>query len=449
MAESYDLAVIGTGVAAATVATRVREAGRSVVVVDRRPFGGTCALRGCDPKKVLVSAARAVDASRSLRGKGVAGNDRIDWAELVRFKRGFTDPVPKAREQTFADQGIATLHGVARFVAPGRLDVAGRQIDARHIVLGIGAEPVPLGIPGAEHAITSEQFMELERLPRRIVMLGGGYIAAEFSHIAARAGTEVTILQRDDRMLTPFDADLVGWLMARFGELGIDVRTGTTVTAIAKADGAFRVSARSADGENSVAADLVVHAAGRAPDWAPLDLAAGGIERDEHGRPRLNEFLQSTSNPAVYAAGDAAGAGPPLTPVAGLDGEVVAANLVQGNVRQPDYRGIASVAFTIPPLASVGLREDQARERGLAFRTNSACVPGWATARRLGETVYGYKVLIENASERILGAHLVGPEADETINLFALAIRHGLTAAALKATLFTYPTAASDIQYML
>jgi glutathione reductase (NADPH) len=290
--------------------------------------------------------------------------------------------------------------------------------------------------------------MELEHLPERIVMIGGGYIAAEFSHIAARAGAKVIVLQRGARMLTRFDADLVGWLMGKFSEIGIDVRTQNTVTAIQRVGDEFRVHTQTPQGAEAVSADLVVHAAGRAPDIAELDLAAGQIEvRD--GRLRLNEYLQSVSNPIVYAAGDAAGAGPPLTPVSSHDGKVIAANIIEGNRHRPDYRGVPSVAFTLPPIASVGLSEAEAREQASKLRVKSAKVPGWYTARRVGESVYGYKTLVEADSGRILGAHLVGPHADEVINLFGLAIRHGLTANDLKATMFSYPTGASDIGSML
>src|SRR6516165_8134152 len=290
--------------------------------------------------------------------------------------------------------------------------------------------------------------MELEDLPKRIVMVGGGYIAAEFSHIAARAGAKVTVLQRAERMLTRFDSHLVGWLMEKFAEIGIEVQTGATVEAIERAGSGFRVRARAKSQEIAIDADLVVHAAGRAPDLAALDLAAAGVAA-ESGRIVLNEFLQSVSNPAVYAAGDAAAKGPPLTPVSSHDGKVVATNLLEGNRRKPDYRGVPSVAFTLPPIAAVGLSEAQARAAGLAFRVNCQKVPDWYTARRVGETVYGYKTLIEEGSGRILGAHLVGPHAEEVINLFALAVRRDLTAEDLRQTIFSYPTGASDISSML
>jgi glutathione reductase (NADPH) len=207
--DDYDVIVIGTGTAAQVTAARVKRAGRSVAMIDHRPFGGTCALRGCDPKKMLVSGAETVDWAHRMHHRGVVGELRIDWTELIAFKRTFTDSVPKRREESFAKQGIDAFHGMARFSGPDMLLVEGRALKSRNIVIAADARPLSLGFPGADQAITSDAFMELEDLPKRIVMVGGGYIAAEFSHIAARAGAKVTVLQRAERMLTRFDP--VSW----------------------------------------------------------------------------------------------------------------------------------------------------------------------------------------------------------------------------------------------
>src|SRR5712691_9272494 len=394
---AYDLIVIGTGTAAQVAAGRVRTAGRSVAVIDHRPFGGTCALRGCDPKKMLVSGAEAVDWARRMHRHGVVGELRIGWKELVAFKRTFTDPVPKRREESFAQQGVDAFHGTARFTGPDRVAVDGRVLQGRHLLIATGARPAPLGFPGEEHLTASDAFMELDHLPERIVMVGGGYIAAEFSYISSRAGAQVTVLQRAARMLPQFDADLVAWLMEKFSDIGVDVRTGNTVTAIERTGDEYRVHVRVPEGEAVVEADLVVHAAGRVPDIAELDLPAANVAV-ERGRLRLNDFLQSMSNPLVYAAGDAAGKGPPLTPVSSHDGKVVAANILEGNRHRPDYRGVPSVAFTLPPIAAVGLSEATARRQISNLRVNSASVPGWYTARRVGESVYGYKTLTDESS---------------------------------------------------
>lgn len=449
MEHQFDLVVIGTGTAAMVAAMRVRAAGKSVAVVDFRPFGGTCALRGCDPKKLMIGGASAFDHARRMRGKGVEGDTTLDWSGLLDFKRSFTDPVPAKHEERYGSKGIATYHGRARFTGRNTVQAGEHRFHAEHVLIAVGAEPATLRIPGEEFLIDNERFLDLPDLPKRIVLVGGGYIAAEFSHIAARAGAQVTILQQGERMLKSFDADVVGWLMESFRELGIDVRLRTKVEAVEQVGDAYRVRFSSdAEGPNSIKADLVVHAAGRTPALASLDLAAAGVAV-EKGRLKLNEYLQSTTNPAIYAAGDAAQMGPPLTPVSSHDAKVVAANLLEGNHLKPDYRGVPSVAFTVPPIAMVGLGEAQAREQGLRFKVNSQKASEWFTARQAAEPTYGFKVLVEEGSGRILGAHLVGPHADEVINLFALAIRHGLTAEDLKETMFAYPSGASDIGYMV
>ncbi len=448
MNKHYDLVVIGTGTAAAAAAIHCRAAGWPVAMIDHLPFGGTCALRGCDPKKVLVRAAEAIDHVHRMHGKGIRGEPTIAWDDLIRFKRSFTDPVPAMTEQRFAREGIDAYHGRARFCGPSSVQVGDDVLDGRFILIAAGAVPMPLGVPGETYLATSTDFLELDRLPDHLVLLGGGFVAAEFAHVAARAGAHVTVLEQADRLLTPFDPDLVGWLMDKFHDLDIHVQLRTRVTVIEKSGTGFTVHASSQGKDVQFAADLVVHAAGRIPDLAPLDLAAAGVASDK-GRLTLNAFLQSVSNPAVYAAGDAALQGPPLTPVASHDGRIAATNMLHGNHRKPDYLGVPSVAFTIPPIAAVGLHEQQARDQGLQFRVQKQRASDWYTARHSAEPVYGFKVLVEEGTERILGAHLVGPYADEVINLFALAIRHGLTVPDLKGTIFAYPTGASDIGYML
>jgi glutathione reductase (NADPH) len=448
MSETFDLVVIGTGVAARGVAFPCRAAGWKVAVIDSRPVGGTCALRGCDPKKMLLAGAASVDHARRMAGKGVAGEPHIDWPALMEFKRSFTGPMPRKIEESYASQGIAMFHGCARFTGRNRLAVDGTALEARHVVIAAGARPVALGIAGEEHLTTSDDFLELEALPRNIVMVGGGYIAAEFSHIAARAGASVTVLQRGERLLTQFEPELVEWLLETFRAAGIEVRTGVAVEAVEKIQAGYRVTAGSGGEAERFEAELVVHAAGRAPALDALDPEAGEVATED-GRLRLNDYLQSVSNPAVYAAGDAAARGPPLTPVSSHDAEIVAANLLHGNRRKPDYRGVPSVAFTIPPIAAVGLGEAEARRQGLKFRVQTQNASDWFTARQAGGTVYGFKVLVEDGTQRILGAHLVGPHAEEVINLFALAIRHDLTAEELKSAPFAYPTSASDVGSML
>ena len=195
MRHRFDLVVIGTGTAAGVVAHKCRRAGWTVAVIDSRPFGGTCALRGCDPKKVLVGAAEAVDQVNRLHAKGVRSDAlRVEWPELMRFKRAMIEAVPGQREDGFARAGIATFHGRAHFEGPTAIRVGDHVLEGRYVLIAAGAKPADLGIEGREHLITSEQFLELDVLPPRVLFVGGGYISFEFGHVAARASAKVTII---------------------------------------------------------------------------------------------------------------------------------------------------------------------------------------------------------------------------------------------------------------
>lgn len=448
MPKTYDLIVLGTGTAASVAASRCREVGWSVAVIDSEPFGGTCALRGCDPKKVLVAAAAAVDHVSRMRGKGITGGSAIGWPALMAFKRTFTAPVPEERAKGFTAEGIDAYTGRSRFVGPRSVEVGGETLEGRFILIATGAAPMKLGMPGEELLATSTDFLDLDTLPERLVLVGGGYIAAEFSNLARRAGAEVTIVEMAPRLLTPFDPDLVALLTKKMRALGIGIRLSTAVESIEKTAGGFLVHTRSGTSRDRIEADLVVHAAGRVPALDDLNLEAAGVERS--GRfVKINDFLQSVSNPSVYAVGDAGGSGLPLTPVAGRTGSIAAENILHGNTVKPNHAGVPSVAFSIPPIARVGMLESEAREQGLQARVRHDDTAEWYSARHVAEDTAAYKTIVEESSGRILGAHLLGPDAAELINIFGLAIRRGLTASELTDVVFAYPTAASDVSYMV
>ncbi len=335
MERRFDLVVVGTGVTSA-VASRCREAGWTVAVVDSRPFGGTCALRGCVPKKILVGAAEAVHGAREMADMGVpAALLTIDWPTLMRFKRSLVDPTPQRTEQTWAKMGVEQFHGRARFVGPTTLAVGDDRLAGRRVLIAAGAMPAPLKFPGAERLATSEDFLNLDRMPPRIVFVGGGYISFEFAHVAARAGAEVTILHRGARPLEGFDPGLVELLVRRTRELGIRVELDIEVLGVDSGGGGLTVRGRQRGTERRFGTDMVVHGAGRVPELDDLDLDAAGVEREKRG-VTVNEYLQSVSNPAVYAGGDAAASGPALTPKADHDAGVLVTNLLEGNRRGPE-----------------------------------------------------------------------------------------------------------------
>lgn len=450
MATTVDVIVIGTGSAAQAVAYKCRESGWSVAVVDSRPFGGTCQLRGCDPKKMLVGVSELVDWSRRMQGKGVSAPAlSIEWPEMIRFKRSYTDPGPEENVQAFAKAGILAKEGRAHFVDRTTVEVGGEILVGRYVAIAGGARRATLGIPGEDLLTTSTQFLELDHLPARILFVGGGYIAFEFAHIAARAGAQVRVLHRGSRPLEKFDPDLVGMLVEATRGLGVEVGLNMEVVAIERRGAGFLVRARTPTGDQTFETDMAVHAAGRVPEIDDLNLEAAGVARTPDG-VSVNEYLQSVSNSAVYAAGDAVDSGGfPLTPVAGMQGAILASNLIKGNHRTPNYAGIPTVVFTTPPLALVGLTEEAARAEGLRFATNQGDTSEWYTSRRVALRHTGFKTLVEEGTGRILGAHLLGEHADEVINLFGLAIRTGIRASDLKHMVFAYPTGASDISSML
>jgi glutathione reductase (NADPH) len=452
MPDMFDLIVLGSGSGGSTPARKCRAEGWRVAVIDDQPFGGTCANRGCDPKKVLIGAADVIAWHKRMHGLGIAGSASIDWPALMAFKRTFTDPVPQSTEESLEKAGIELFHGDARFVAEDRIRIGERELASKHFVIATGAAPRPLGIPGESLVIDSTAFLELPELPRRITFCGAGYISLEFAHLARRAGAEVVVLSRGVP-LPGFDHTLVEKLIAHSRDIGIDLRLDAPVTAVERipASPAFRVSAGKDASACVIETDLVVHGAGRIPNTSRIGVREGRIELGAHGAVRVNEFLQSVSNPRVYAAGDVAGApgALPLTPVAAHEGWVVASNLLGGNQSRPDFRGTPSVVFTIPALASVGITEKAAREQGLNVRVHSDDSTEWYTNRRVHEPLGMYKIVIDADTDRVVGAHIIGASSEEVINVFALAVRFGITTAELKKMIFAYPTAASDIAYMV
>ena len=446
--QSFDLIVIGTGSAGKTVAEAARQDGKTVAIIDRLPFGGTCSQRGCDPKKVLVGAAEIIARSGQLVGKGIKAQASIDWPELIQFKKTFTDSIPERTVKQFLDEKIAIFHGVATFLSPNTVRVGNNELRAEHIVIATGQRPKTLNIPGEELLTDSTGFMELEQLPATIVMIGGGYIAFEFAHIAARAGAKVTILHQGKRPLEGFDVDLVKLLVKAMEAIGIQIILEANVTSIEGQAGNMSVQYKRQGEMHSVVTQLAVHAAGRVANVDELALEKAGVEVDGKG-VSVNEYLQSVSNSAVYACGDAANKGLPLTPLASYEGKIVANNILKPNKQTYANDAVPSAVYTIPALSSVGLTEEQAIQQGRKVVVTFQETTDWYTSRRINEEFAAFKTLVDAETGQVVGAHVLGSGSDELINLFTLAMKHRISAKDLGDILFAYPTHGSDVSSML
>ncbi|WP_407270909.1 dihydrolipoyl dehydrogenase family protein [Radiobacillus sp. PE A8.2] len=449
MDKNYDLIVIGSGSAGSTTATKAVKEGLKVAMIDERPFGGTCALRGCDPKKVLIGVSEYASGVERLKANGLNGDISIDWQDLMAFKKKFTDAVPESIEKSLNDSGIDTYHGHATFVDHHTIQVDDSKLSGDKILIATGASPTPLSIEGNQHFTYSDDFLELEQLPDNILFVGGGYISFEFAHLAARAGANVQILHRSKRPLKNFDEELVNYLTDYSKNLGITIHLETEVQAIKKTDNGYVAVGKQADQQEEFEADMVVHGAGRTPNIADLGLENANIITDKYG-VSVNEYLQSTSNPAIYAAGDVSSTGrKPLTPVAGAESHIAASNILKGNNRSLKDQVIPTAMFTLPKLTSVGVTEEEATKKGLSYTVNSIDTTEWFTYSRTNQPVSFAKVLIHKKTDQIIGAHLLSNQADELINHFATAIQFNLTTSDLKKMLFAYPTTASDIVHFL
>ncbi len=450
MSQHFELIVIGAGMAGVAAANKCAAQGWQVAIVDALPYGGTCALRGCDPKKILRRGAEIIDSARLMRGKGIDDVDlSINWADLMKHKHGFTDPLPQNMEDGLTSSGVTTLHGHARFTGSRQLEIDGVSYDADRFLVATGARPRPLDFPGHEHLIDSTDFLDLDELPARIVFVGGGFISFEFAHIAARAGSSPVIVDRGERPLKGFDPDLVELLVQRGQQVGIDLRRTTTIVDVQPCEGGYQVTLEHAGTHERIETDLVVHGAGRVADLADLGLDAAGVEWGERGI-QVADHLQNMTNPAIWAAGDSADTdGMPLTPVAVFEAKVAASNMIKDTTTTPDYAGIPTAVFTIPELARDGMLESDARTAGIDLAVRYSDTSGWYSNYRIGETTAAAKILIDQSTDKIVGAHLLGPEYGELINTLGLAIKVGLTTRQLKSATAAYPTVGSDLGSML
>lgn len=448
--KEYDVFVIGTGTAGKTVAKNSAEKGLKVAIADNREFGGTCSQRGCDPKKVLLGLTEILDRAKNMQGKGIAKLPENNWEDLMRFKQTFVTAVPAATEKDLTAKGIELYHQSPKFLDENTLSVEGKTVTAKKIVIATGQIARPLNIVGEKYALKSEDFLSLPKLPASMLFIGSGYIGMEFAHIAARMGVKVTVMDLAPRPLSNFDEQLVGLLQEASEELGIKFIFNAEVEKIEKLQKNFRVTAKQNGKDITASAEMIFNTSGRVPSIEDLDLEKGYVEFSKKGIV-VNEFLQSVSNKNVFSCGDVSDSeGLPLTPLSSYESAVVSENILKkSNFRKITYPPQPSVVYTLPNLASIGLSETAAKEKGFKVRVEYKEAQDWFNAKRINEKFYAYKTITDVKSGNILGAHLLGPEAGEVINMFSIAMAGKVTMEDLKNMLFAYPSWGNDVKSMV
>jgi glutathione reductase (NADPH) len=446
---NIDVVILGGGNAGMGVTVATREAGLTVAMIEPDLLGGTCPNRGCMPKKVLVAAAHALDEIERAKAHHITvGKPSLDWGALIDREKAMIAGIPVSLGELMKRRGVEVIRDRGRFVGPNAIAVGGETLEARHIVIATGSKPRKLPFPGAELMITSDDVLSERNLPTGVVFIGGGVIALEFSHVYARAGARVTILEVLPRLLDNLDADAVAQLRTETERIGVAIHTGVEVQCVKKVAGRLRVVYVEDGSEHSVEVERVVNGAGREADLDDLDLSAGRVET-ERGRIALDQHLRSTSNPAVYVCGDAAAVTPQLSPIATYQGRIVGRNIDGGPLHVPDYTGIASCVFTVPALASVGLTQAAAERQGIDLDVKVNDMHEWLSGRTYALSSAWSKVLIDKKTDRIVGAHLLGHAGEELIHIFGLAMKHGITASAIRDFVYGFPTFSADIRSML
>ncbi len=444
----YDLFVIGAGSGGVRASRMSASYGARVGICEDYRVGGTCVIRGCVPKKLLVYASEFGDMFEDARGFGWdSARPAFDWAKLIANKDREIDRLNGLYIQTLRNAGVEIHMGRGRLLDPHRVEIAGPEgrkvVTADRILIATGGWPVMPDIPGIEHAITSNEAFHLERLPARIAIVGGGYIAVEFAGIFNGLGARVTQIIRGEQILRGFDHEARDWLAAEMTRKGVEIRTKTNVHAIEKQGEALHL--RLNDG-SVIEVDAVMFATGRNPNTKGLGLEDVGVRLGANHAVEVDEYSRS-SVPNIYAVGDVTDR-INLTPVAIKEGAAVAETLFGRGPTRVDYADVPSAVFSQPQLATVGLTEQEAHHKFGAIDVYRS------TFRPMKFTLAGreerslMKLVVDRASDRVVGAVMVGPDAAEIIQGVAIAIKCGATKAQFDATVAIHPSAAEEFVLM-
>ena len=441
----YDFFVIGAGSGGVRASRMAASFGARVAVAEAYRAGGTCVIRGCVPKKLLVYAAHFHEDFEDARGYGwTVPAATFSWPELIAAKNREILRLEGIYEKLLANAGVTLMHGRARLADAHTVEIDGRRISARHILVATGGWPVKPEIPGAEFGITSNEAFELGEMPRRVLMVGGGYIAVEFAGIFRGLGAEVTLSYRGSEILRGFDDDVRRQLRAEMEAKGIRVLLKNEIASIQRHGAGLR--ARTSDVDITFDCDAVMFATGRAPNTANLGLEAAGVQLDDKGAVLVDEYSR-TSVENIHAVGDVTNR-IQLTPVAIREGSALANTLFNNRPMSVAHNNVPSAVFSQPPIGTVGDTEEQAIAKyGRVEVYQASFRPLKHTLSGRAEKTY-MKLLVEAKTQRVIGAHMVGADAPEIIQGIGIAVVAGLTKQQFDDTVGIHPTAAEEFVTM-
>lgn len=441
----FDLIVIGAGSGGVRAARIAAAHGAKVAITEEYRVGGTCVIRGCVPKKLLVYGAHFAE---DLNDAAMFGWDvptcSFDWpvlrdnvlAEVTRIEGAYTETLTSHDVTIFAERAVLTGPNGVRLAS-------GRELTAKTILIATGARPALPEIEGIEHAITSNEVFHLEKLPKRIVIVGGGYIANEFAGIFLQFGSQVTLVNRTDTMLRHYDQQIVDRLIQISVKKGINFRFNSMLDRIEKRDGSLNIAMSACD---DLEADALLFATGRVPNIEGLGLEVAGVELNARGAITVDEDSR-TNVPSIYAVGDVTDR-VQLTPVAIREGHAFADSLFGNKPWRVDYGCIPSAVFSHPPLAAVGLTEGQAKNKLGTVRTYTSDFRAMKNVLAGRNERSLYKLVVDASTDEIVGIHMIGPDAPETLQAAAIAVKAGLKKADFDATIALHPTMAEELVLM-
>ena len=441
----FDLFVIGAGSGGVRASRFSAQKGARVAVAEDLYLGGTCVNVGCVPKKLFVYASHFRDDMHdATAGYGWSlGEASFDWPTLRDNKTKEIERLNGIYEGLLRDAGVTHVSGRATIVDANTVEVEGQSYTTENILVATGGWPTVPEIPGSELASTSNDLFSLDKLPKKAIVVGGGYIAVEFACIFDGLGVDVTQLYRGPLFLRGFDGDVREHLAEQVLGRGVDLRFETNVTAI-ETNGAG-IRATLTDG-STLDADLILYATGRHPNVANLGLEEVGVEMESDGSIRVDDYSR-TNVPSIWAIGDVTNR-INLTPVAIHEGVCLSDTLFGGNPRSPDHENVPAAVFSQPPVGTVGLTEEQAREKYAAIDVYKSVFRALKQTLTGGEEKTLMKLIVDRESDRVIGLHMVGPEAGEILQGFAVAIKAGATKADFDATIGIHPTSAEEFVTM-